>query len=508
MPHPADLGSLPELAAQSHPDIALLSDRPWLGLHRHVNTVGDFASAVATYADRLWAAEVRPGDLVAVVKTNHFDILAIACAAVRIGAIPALLSVKMEAAELLACLELLQRPTLLIDAAGIRLVESQTDALLRLVRHVFSLHAPGTAWAPVLEAESPHRAVAWSGDGPIIITHSSGTTGTPKLVAQSADSLYGHAAPQIAVARNLDVSGLAAKCLSFVHARSVSGLVAMLSTRMPFLAITSPALDDVEQQLVRHRPQGLETHPNLFLRWEPLADRPSRPFGSVERFVTSFDAVHPRTVRALLMGSDRPEPVYLQAYGQTESGPVTIRQVRRADLETLGTTEARNVGKPFPGITDVRVVDEHGAPVPAGTVGYIEGRTPGRGHSIIGRPPLPGPGEWWAMGDIGRLNADGSLELLDRIADRADGVPSLLTIEDQLLDRLPQLTEVVLTPRAGGGLVATLCTAADQPLDPAQWDKVARDVGLPAGTTVSHRRWDDLPLTGSWKVRRHRIGTR
>src|ERR1041385_1553510 len=111
MPHPADLGSLPELAAQSHPDMALLSDRPWFALRRPVNTVGDLAGAVTTYADRLWAAGIRPGDTVAVVKTNHFDILAIACAAVRIGAVPALLSVKMEAAELLACLELLQRPT-------------------------------------------------------------------------------------------------------------------------------------------------------------------------------------------------------------------------------------------------------------------------------------------------------------------------------------------------------------------------------------------------------------
>ncbi|HEX6074951.1 MAG TPA: AMP-binding protein [Micromonosporaceae bacterium] len=507
MLHPADLGALPEIAAQRHADVPLLSDTPWLGLDRDVRTVGDFAWAVHEYADRLWATGVRRGATVAVVKANHYDIQALACAAIRVGAVPALLSVRMAPDELVTCLGLLDRPVLLVDADGIERLAAYAESLPRLTSGVFALHAPGAGWAPTLDASGHHEPIPWSGDGPMIITHSSGTTGAPKLVAQSADSLYGHAAPQIAVARQLDTTGIAAKCLSFVHARTASGLVAMLTVTMPFLALSNTAPEDVAEQLVAHRPQGLETHPNLFLLWESLGTRPQRPFASVERFLTSFDAVHPRTVRALLNGSDQPNPVYLQAYGQTETGPVTLRAVHRADLDTLDET-SRNVGRPFPGITDVRIVDDAGESVPAGTPGYIEARTPGRGHSIIGQPPLPGPGEWWPMGDIGRITENGSLELLDRVADRLAGTASLLRLEDRLLDALPQLLEVVLTPGPDGALVVTVCTADDQPLELELWAKAAVTAGLPADTGFTQRRWADLPWTGSWKVRRHRIGTR
>jgi acyl-coenzyme A synthetase/AMP-(fatty) acid ligase len=507
MPHPADLGALPEIAAQRHADVPLASDSPWVGLDRDVCTVADFAWAVHEYADRLWAAGVRRGATVAVVKANHYDIQALACAAIRIGAVPALLSVRMAPDELVTCLALLDRPVLLVDAAGIERLAAYSRSLPGLTSDVFALHAPGAGWAPTLDGSGRHEPIRWSGDGPMIITHSSGTTGVPKLIAQSADSLYGHAAPQIAVARDLDTTGISAKCLSFVHARTVSGLVAMLTVTMPFLALSHTGLDDVAGQLVAHRPQSLETHPNLFLLWESLATRSQRPFASVERFITSFDAVHPRTVRALLSGSDRPDPVYLQAYGQTETGPVTLRAVRRADLDTLDET-SRDVGRPFPGFTDVRIVDDAGELVPAGTPGHIEARTPGRGHSIIGHPPLPGPGEWWPMGDIGRITEAGSLELLDRVADRVEGTASLLRLEDRLLGALPQLSEVVLTAGAGGALAVTLCTVDDQPLEPELWAKAAVTAGLPADTAFTQCPWADLPWTGSWKVRRHRIGTR
>lgn len=508
MVHPADLGSLPQAAAQKFGQTPFLSELPWTGLDFQVRTMGDFALAVERYADRLWAAGVRHRATVAIVKANHFDIQALACAATRIGAVPALLSVKMEPDELLTCLGRLQLPTLLVDAAGIARLAAYAEALPALTDRTFALHAPGASWAPVLDAESPHTAVGCSTDGPVIITHSSGTTAVPKLVAQSADSLYGHAMPQIMVARGLDVNGLSAKCLSFVHARVSSGLVAHLTVGVPFLAMVSPELDDVERQLVEHRPQSLETHPNLFLRWEPLAERASRPFGSIERYITGFDAVHPRTVRALLTGSDQPDPVCFQAYGQTETGPVTMLAVRRADLDRLDGAGSRDVGKPFAGITDVRVVDSAGRALSPGTAGLVEARTPGRGLSILGRPPLPGPDEWWRTGDIGSITEDGSLELLDRVVDRADGVPSLLRIEDQLLGALPQLVEVVLTADADGVLLATVCTADDLPLDRELWAKAAEMTGLPTGTPVVQRRWDELPMTGSWKVRRHRIGAR
>jgi long-chain acyl-CoA synthetase len=62
------------------------------------------ADVVAELSARLWAAGVRPSERVAVYKTDNLDIALLACAASRIGAVPALLSPTLDgdvAAELL-----------------------------------------------------------------------------------------------------------------------------------------------------------------------------------------------------------------------------------------------------------------------------------------------------------------------------------------------------------------------------------------------------------------------
>ena len=51
-----DLGLLPESAAEHHGEITLCADAPWTSACRTPQTVSDFATVVADYADRLWAA--------------------------------------------------------------------------------------------------------------------------------------------------------------------------------------------------------------------------------------------------------------------------------------------------------------------------------------------------------------------------------------------------------------------------------------------------------------------
>ncbi|MFD1146208.1 AMP-binding protein, partial [Saccharothrix hoggarensis] len=55
-------------------------------------TVPELAGLVREAAGWLHAVGARRGDRVAVVKRNHYDYDLLACAAVRIGAVPALLS--------------------------------------------------------------------------------------------------------------------------------------------------------------------------------------------------------------------------------------------------------------------------------------------------------------------------------------------------------------------------------------------------------------------------------
>lgn len=500
-----DLGLLPESAAEHHGDTILCADAPCASACRDPKTISDFAVVVADYADRLWGAGVRPGQVVAVVKSNHFDLQALQCAIVRIGGLPALLSAKMEPAELLDCLQELSQPSLLTDAEGAAVLHPCQDQLGQLVSRIYTLTPEGMlAGAVELRESATHTVSRRPGTDPTLITHSSGTTGKPKLIVHTVDSLFSHAAPQIQVVQAYDKAAISAKCLSFAHVRMSSSLLVTLNVGIPFLAITSASLAPVRQALLDYRPETLEAQPNMFLRWEALARETPNPFSTVGRFITSFDAVHPRTLRILLEASDHPDPTFIQAYGQTEVGPITLLMVRRSDFREPGRLSGRDVGPAIPGMTEVRVVDDAGSVLPAGTPGHIEVRTPARAESVIGRAPLPGRDTWWPMGDIGVLRPDGHVELYDRQVDQVPGLPSTLRAEDILLDELPELTEVVIVP-ADGTVVAVAATADGEPIAPDLWQTARRKAGLPENTTVEYRSWEDFPVTGTVKVRRHRL---
>ncbi|MFH8796095.1 class I adenylate-forming enzyme family protein [Streptomyces sp. NPDC017941] len=500
----ADLGLLPEIAAEHHGGTTLCADTPWGSACRTPTTVRDFAAVVADYADRLWGAGVRPGAVVALVKSNHFDIQAIQCAIVRVGALPALLSVRMEPVDLLRCVEELQRPYLLTDADGAAVLRPWQDRLGEVTARGLAL-TPEAASAGAVQLSEPatHQVTRRSGSDRTLITHSSGTTGKPKLLVHTVDSLYAHVAPQIGVVQSLDHAGISAKCLSFVHVRMSSGLLTVLNTGLPFLGISSPDPAPAREALLRYRPEALEAQPNMLLRWEALARETPNPFSTVERFISSFDAIHPRTLRTLLEASDRPDPTFVQAYGQTETGPVTLLITTRSDIREPGRFNSRDVGTAFPGM-EIRVVDDTGAQLPAGTPGHIEVRTPARAESMIGHPPLPDRDTWWPTGDIGALTPEGHVELHDRQVDRVPGVPSTLRAEDVLLDELPELAEVVIIA-VEGKVTAVVATADGKPVDDDRWRHARARAGLPENTGVDHRPWDEFPLTGTMKVRRHRL---
>lgn len=100
-------------------------------------------------------------------------------------------------------------------------------------------------------------------------------------------------------------------------------------------------------------------------------------------------------------------------YGLTEAFPIAVKAL--ADDGVPGTS-----GRPNPNF-DVRIVDERGEPVPAGTVGEItcRARYPGvmsEGYVREGLRVEPHP-EWFHTGDLGRVDADQNLTYVDRVKD-------------------------------------------------------------------------------------------
>jgi acyl-coenzyme A synthetase/AMP-(fatty) acid ligase len=95
-------------------------------------------------------------------------------------------------------------------------------------------------------------------------------------------------------------------------------------------------------------------------------------------------------------------------------------------------------------------------------------------------------------------NRDGSVDLLDR---EVDTVPELscLHVEDLLEERLPQALECVVLGQPGKAPLPVVVTV-DGELDKASWLRATHDI--PALQAPIALTWDQIPRTGSGKVRR------
>ncbi|MFE2421334.1 class I adenylate-forming enzyme family protein [Streptomyces hokutonensis] len=496
------LGPIFRRAAERHGAVHVTLDRP-LDTHpaRGVDlTYTDLADIVEDLSGRLWEAGVRPSERVVVHKTDNVDIVLLTCAVSRIGAVPVLLSPALAGPVVAQLVGTLRRPWLITDRAKLDgpLQESELP-----VRGVLSVdEAPGAeSLTKYAGAERP-EAVRLHPREPALITHSSGTTGLPKLAVHCANTMWNRLIPQQAM--GWPTRGeTAALHMSFVHSRFYHLLGVLLRFGSPLVLITDPDPAAVAPLLARHRPGIVETHPNTFVLWEELADAPGAPLSRVRSYGSTFDAIHPRTVRRLLDASTRRAPWLLQLYGQSETGPVAFQWFTR---RSAARADGRRVGIGIPGFTRVRVTGADGRPAASGTPGRIEARTRGRILTYLGlqdRYDRQLHNGWWEMGDMGYRSRLGALYLIDREIDRIDSVHSNLEVEDVLMDRLEELREVVIVPGADREPVPVVCVRGEKPLDPERWRKATAD--LPAMAEPRQWRFEELPMTATWKVKRVEI---
>jgi acyl-coenzyme A synthetase/AMP-(fatty) acid ligase len=502
------LGRMLERAAAKHPANTVVLDHdldiaPEAG--RRV-TVPQLADLVDDFAARLWAAGVRPGERVVVHKSDGFDITLLALATARIGAVPALLSPKLDGETVLALVRRAERPHLVTDGAKIAALPAEVfdDAatvLLTSGGHAGAVELRGLAGTPrVAPVDNPP-------DHPTLITHTSGTTGIPKLAVHTGRTLQARYRPQYAVTRPvLPRRETIAIHVSFVHSRLFTALAISLYRGFPIVVMVDSDPDRVADLFAEVRPGVLEAHPNSFMAWEDLADDPRGPLANVTLFSSTFDAIHPRTVHRLLHASKRRLPLWGQLYGQSEIGPTVVRgYTKRRSLEADG----RCVGMPFPGMTGVRVVSRNGKPPSKDNPGYVEIRSDGRVVTYLGEQErFDGQltDGWWRMGDVGYRTRWGCLHLLDREVDLIEGFGSTLAAEDTLFTRLPELAEVIIIPGVDGRAVPVVCTKNDVPLDRKAWKRAVKS--LPPMADPVQLRHEELPQTATLKIKRLELARR
>ena len=240
-----------------------------------------------------------------------------------------------------------------------------------------------------------------------VLLYTSGTSGQPRAVMLSHRALVANI-EQAAMVRPPMVSGndVVLGVLPLFHVyglNAVLGQVIRQHARIVLVAAFDPdgALDIIEDEAVTVLPVA----PPVFAHWMSAEDLGGRLSGV--RLVLSGSAhLDPELLGAF---TERAHVQVHQGYGLTEAAPVVT--------STLCSTspEAGSVGSALPGVS-IKLVDEAGHTPEGHDSGeiHLKGANLFSGYWPAG---TDGPDEegWWPTGDVGFLDTDGDLFLVDRI---------------------------------------------------------------------------------------------
>lgn len=383
-----DLLSLRAAAAPAHAALivhggATLTYRAW---DRRSNAL----------ARGLAAQGVRPGERVALLFDNAWwtDYAVSYVAVHRAGAVAVPLSPRFSGPELAQVL----------DHSGAGLVLCPVD----LAGLVPPAHQGPVAHPQDLEegrGQEPFPAPAGADELAEII-YTSGTTGRSKGVACSHENLLVHDLPP-------QPEGAA----SFLHAFPIGTNAGQECLRMPLrrtaTAVVLPSFDPERlcAAIAQRRIRRLQLVPSM-AQLVVASGAPERHDVSCVERITLSSAPAPATLWEQL-STAFPNASLWNAYALTESG--SARTVMAYD-----PNRAQSVGLPV-GRSEVRVVDESGADLPAGETGEVWLRHgAGAGRQYYRDPDATAAafaGDWLRTGDLGYLDDEGYLSLVDRRKD-------------------------------------------------------------------------------------------
>lgn len=416
-----NLPVLPDLRAEENPHGPCLADDDVEFDNEQ------FAETVRRSAAALAAHGVSAGDVVAVMLPNTSALVVVLFAAWQLGAAVTPVNPALVASEVQYQVS---------DAAAQVLI---VDKPINFEVSASCVVSPRELTAYPVTADT---CAEGSQDGLALVVYTSGTTGRPKgvmLDRANVNAMCG----MIIDALSLTSADHSLLILPLFHA---NGIVA--GTLSPLLAGGRVTIagrfrpKTFFPRLERSRPTYFSAVPTIYTM---LADLPPaiRPDTSSVRF--GLCGAAPASVELLEKFETRYGIPLIEGYGLTEGTCVST-------LNSLhGVRKAGTVGLSLPGQT-LRIADADGEPVPEGETGQVLIKGPNVMRGYLNRPEETAKtlvDGWLHTGDIGRLDADGYLVLVDRAKDMIiRGGENIYPKEiEAVLYQLPGIAEAAVVGR-------------------------------------------------------------
>jgi long-chain acyl-CoA synthetase len=430
------LGEACEWVAERKPD------RPALVCGQHSVTFAELLGAVRAVAGGLAELGVAPGDRVGLMMPNcpQFVItyLGITYLGATVVPIPSLLGVE-EAAYILA-------------DSGARVVVAH-DALAEVARGAAAQAGVATlitTGEPANSSEftlqqamamgAPAAAAAqMPADAPAVLIFTSGTTGKPKGAILTHGNLLANC-DSCRCAIRVSGEDTFVSILPFFHSygATVSMLLPLFCGSKNVLMPQFLALETL-QAVQAHRATIVAGVPTMYAVMLQIKEPGALDVSSL-RFVVSGGAALPTEV---CLGFERAFGVpIVEGYGPTEASPVVSCN------PTDGSRKIGSVGPPLPGV-EVMIADDDMNALALGQIGEICVRGPNvmtgyhNASELTAQTIVDG---WLRTGDLGRLDEDGHLYIVDRKKDMVivGGINVYPREVEECIQRMHSVAEVAV----------------------------------------------------------------
>ncbi|MDQ6948639.1 MAG: acyl-CoA synthetase [Actinomycetota bacterium] len=389
----------------------------WRGVRE---TYAQFNQTVNRTANSLNERGVAKGDRIALLAHNCREFVVLYFALAKLGAISVPLNFMLRAEEVAFILEHSGATGLVVEDA----LAPVAERALASLRHECGVLGwisldqqearPGwedvKAWMAGSDASEPVAEIA--DEDPLQLMYTSGTEARPKGVTLTSRSLIAQYVTAI-VDGGMSETDVEAHALPFYHCAQLH----CFFTPDVYLGATSIILGGAEpgtllQTIETERITKLFCPPTVWISLLRHPDFDRRDLSSLQKGYYGASAMPVEVLKEI--SKRLPELRLWNFYGQTEMAPVATILKPHEQLTRLGSAGRAGLN------VETMVVDDSDQSVPSGEVGEIVHRSP---HAMTGywqdpeRTAQAFKNGWFHSGDLGVIDSDGYLTVVDRKKD-------------------------------------------------------------------------------------------
>jgi long-chain acyl-CoA synthetase len=394
------------LAKLGEDNVATFGEYPALVFEGRELTNVDQQRGANRLANALRRLGVAPGDRVVVMLPNCPEVLQAYAAILKMGAVAVPVVFLLGAREVRHILAHSEARVVITSSELADKAEGFTGSIILVGGEM-----PGVmTWEEAVARESDRFEIVARDDGDLaVVLYTAGTTGQPKGVALSHRNLAANARSAASL-YELDRErwALAVLPLSHSYGLTLANASAILGTRAVLLRWFNPEL--VLETIQRYRVQQMAGVPTMYVYLLNYPD--AGRFDTTSMRVWGSGAA-PLPIEIVEPFEKKFGGRLQEGYGLTEAAPVV------AATRVSGERKLGSVGPPIPGV-EVTIQDNDDRVLPVGEIGEVCVR----GENVmLGYYKMPEEtattirGGWLRTGDMGRLDADNFLYIVERKKD-------------------------------------------------------------------------------------------